>query len=135
MKIAAVSEDGVTISQHFGRAPFYVVLAIDDGGNTGREKRDKMGHAHFAGEPHQTHTAEGTSRGHGFDPASQGRHARMVEAIADCGVLLARGMGAGAYESIKQAGIRPFVTDITDIDEAVKAYLAGTLVDHVEKLH
>ncbi len=31
MKIAAVSEDGVTISQHFGRAPFYVVVTVEDG--------------------------------------------------------------------------------------------------------
>ena len=29
MKIAAVSEDGVTISQHFGRAPFYVVVTVE----------------------------------------------------------------------------------------------------------
>ena len=26
MKIAAISDDGTTISQHFGRAPFYVVV-------------------------------------------------------------------------------------------------------------
>jgi predicted Fe-Mo cluster-binding NifX family protein len=135
VKIAAVSEDGVTISQHFGRAPFYVVLTIEDGKVIVREKRDKLGHGQFAGEPHETHTPGGTPRSHGFDPAAQGRHARMVEAIADCSVLLARGMGAGAYESIKQAGIRPIVADVTDINEAVEAYLAGTLTDHVERLH
>jgi predicted Fe-Mo cluster-binding NifX family protein len=59
----------------------------------------------------------------------------MVEAIADCDVLLARGMGAGAYESIKRAGIRPIVSEIAGIDEAVQAFLAGTLTDHVERLH
>jgi predicted Fe-Mo cluster-binding NifX family protein len=134
MKIAAVSDDGVTISQHFGRAPFYIVVTVENGQITGREKRDKMGHAQFAGAPHEAH-ATGGSRGHGFDPAARGRHARMVEAIADCAVLVARGMGAGAYESIKQAGIRPIVADITDINEAVEAYLAGTLTDHEEKLH
>ena len=91
-----------------------------------------MGHAHFAGEPH----AEGEDpRGHGFDPAAQSRHASMAAAIADCQVLLARGMGAGAYESMRQASIQPVVTDIASIDEAVQAYLDGTLVDHTEKLH
>ena len=74
-------------------------------------------------------------RGHGFAPAEQDRHARMATAIADCEVLLARGMGAGAYESMKQASIRPVVTDVANIDEAVQAYLAGSLKDHVEKLH
>jgi predicted Fe-Mo cluster-binding NifX family protein len=134
MKIAAVSEDGVTISQHFGRAPFYVVVTIEDGKIISREKRDKMGHAQFGGETHEE--AHGQDpRGHGFDPAAQDRHARMAAAIADCEVLLARGMGAGAYQGMEQAGIRPVVTDVTNIDEAVQAYLAGSLKDHVEKLH
>jgi len=134
MKIAAVSEDGVTISQHFGRAPFYVVVTVEDGKITAHEKRDKMGHNQFSGETHEESHGQ-DPRGHGFDPASQNRHARMVTAIADCEVLLARGMGAGAYESMKQANIRPVVTDVTNIDEAVQAYIEGRLVDHMERLH
>jgi predicted Fe-Mo cluster-binding NifX family protein len=59
----------------------------------------------------------------------------MASAISDCQVLLARGMGAGAYESMQEAGIRPVVTDIPTIDAAVAAYLAGTLTDHTERLH
>ena len=132
MKIAAVSDDGTTISQHFGRATYYVVLTVENDKVVAREKRDKMGHAHFSGEAH----AEGSDpRGHGFDPASQSRHSQMVEAITDCQILLARGMGAGAYASIRAANITPVVTDIPGIDGAVRAHLAGTLVDHIEKLH
>jgi len=134
MKIAAVSEDGVTISQHFGRAPFYVVVTVEDGKITAHEKRDKMGHNQFSGETHEeAHGAD--PRGHGFDPAAQNRHARMVTAIADCEILLARGMGAGAYESMKQANIRPVVTDVANIDEAVQAYIENRLEDHTERLH
>jgi predicted Fe-Mo cluster-binding NifX family protein len=82
----------VTISQHFGRAPFYVVVTFEDGKIVGCEKRDKMGHNQFSGETHEeAHGAD--LRGHGVDPAAQHRHARMVTAIADCEVLLARGMG------------------------------------------
>ena len=132
MKIAAVSEDGRTISQHFGRAPFYIVVTVEDGKIVSREQRDKMGHAHFAGEPH---AEDQDPRGHGFDAAAQGRHTRMSAAIADCQALLARGMGAGAYESLQQAGIRPVITDISTIDEAVQAYLTGRIVDHTERLH
>jgi hypothetical protein len=36
---------------------------------------------------------------------------------------------------MRQAGIQPIVTDISIIDEAVQAYINGTLVDHTEKLH
>lgn len=134
MKIAAVTEDGVTISQHFGRAPFYMVVTIEDGKIVSHEKRDKLGHNQFGGESHEE--AHGTDpRGHGFAQAEQNRHARMAVAIADCEVLLARGMGAGAYESMQQANIRPVVTDVENIDEAVQAFLAGNLTDHVENLH
>ena len=135
MKIAAVSEDGITISQHFGRAPYYVVVTVESGAIVSREKRDKMGHAQFVNEPH-AHDGHGAdARGHGFDLASQSKHERMASAIADCEVLLAGGMGAGAYESMRAAKIRPIITDIAKIDDAVGAYLNGKLVDHVERLH
>ncbi len=128
MKIAAVSDDGMAISQHFGRAAYYVVVTIENNQIIAREQREKMGHAQFGGE---THAESDDPRGHGFDPASQSRHTRMLDAIADCEVLLARGMGAGAYDSMQAVGIRPVVTDIPTIDDAVQAYLDGTLVDHV----
>jgi predicted Fe-Mo cluster-binding NifX family protein len=135
MKIAAVSEDGVTISQHFGRAPLYVVVTIEDGKIISHETRDKLGHAQFSAEEHGEHHHAADPRGHGFDPVAQNRHGQMVANISDCEVLLARGMGKGAYESIKQANIRPIVTDVAGIDEAVQAYLQGGLVDHSEQLH
>ena len=133
-RIAAVSEDGVTISQHFGRAPFYVVVRVEEGRVVSRERRDKLGHAQFAAEGHEV-PPDADPRGHGFDPVAQDRHGRMVAVIADCQVVLARGMGAGAFEGMQHAGIEPVVTDVENIDAAVEAYVAGTLRNHVEKLH
>ena len=132
IKIAAVSDDGQTISQHFGRAKYYTVLTIENGQITAREQREKMGHAHFAGEEH---AEEKDPRGHGFAPAEQDRHFQMAEAIRDCQILLARGMGAGAYYSMEQIGIRPVITDIASIDEAALQAAAGTITDQKEKLH
>jgi len=48
MKIAAISDDGTTISQHFGRAPLYVVVTVEEGKIVGQETRDKTGHHTFA---------------------------------------------------------------------------------------
>jgi predicted Fe-Mo cluster-binding NifX family protein len=132
MKVAAITEDSQTISQHFGRAPYYLVVTVEEGQITGRELRNKLGHAHFADQPHES---ESQGQGHGMDPASHNRHLQMAEAIADCEALLCRGMGRGAYESMQQIGIRPVMTDITLIDEAVQAYVEGKIVDRVEKLH
>jgi len=134
MKIAAVSDDGVTISRHFGRAQFYVVVTVEDRKIVSREKREKLGHAHFAGE-HGAHGSQNDPRGHGFDPTAQDRHARMAASISDCQVLLVGGMGMGAYESMQQANIIPLVTDLENIDEAVQAYLSGSLKHHGERLH
>ncbi len=135
MKIAVITDDEQSISQHFGRAPYYLVVTIEAGQIVQRERRDKLGHAHFANESHATESHGADPRGHGFDPDAQNRHVRMAASIADCEVLLCRGMGAGAYESMKHAGIRPIVTDIADIDKAVKAYLEGKIIDRVDRLH
>ncbi len=135
MKIAVITDDERTVSQHFGRAPYYLVATIENGQIMKRERRDKLSHAHFANEPHADESHAADPRGHGFDPAAQDRHAQMAATIADCDVLLCRGMGAGAYAGMQQAGIRPIVTDIPGIDEAVQAYLDGRIVDRVDRLH
>lgn len=133
MKIAVVTEDGKTISQHFGRAPHYMVVTVENGQVVSREMRDKIGHAQFHGE-HHDHGDESGGR-HGFGPAADHRHGRMAETITDCEAVLCRGMGMGAYENMRARNIRPVVTDIADIDEAVLAYANGQIVDHVERLH
>ena len=43
MKIAAISEDGINISQHFGRAPLYVIVTVEEGKVENKETRDKTG--------------------------------------------------------------------------------------------
>lgn len=131
MKIAAITDDGKIISQHFGRAPFYAVLTIENTQIVKREMRDKLGHQQFVHE--EGHLDE--QGRHGFGPGSQDRHAAMATAISDCDVLLCRGMGWGAYESMKQSGIQTIVTDITNIEEALQAYLDGTIVDRIDRLH
>lgn len=133
MKIAAVTDDGKTISHHFGRAPYYMVVSVEDGKITHRELREKAGHNQFVDEGH-SHGQEADER-HGYGPAADNRHKRMTDTITDCEAVLCRGMGMGAYENMKARNIRPIVTDIADIDEAVNAYASGQIIDHVEKLH
>jgi predicted Fe-Mo cluster-binding NifX family protein len=135
MRIALVTEDGSTISQHFGRAPYYAVVTVEGGKIVARERREKLGHAQLAGEHHEEGPHGQDPRGHGFDAAAQSRHGRMLAAVADCEILVARGMGAGAYHTIRQAGLRPILTDVVEIDAAALAAAAGTLEDHSDRLH
>ena len=132
MKIAIVTDDEQTISQHFGRASLYVVFMVDNGKITGKESRPKMGHSHFAAAEGARHEHSGP---HGFDAASQKKHASMAETIADCQVLITGGTGRGAYESLKSYKIEPVITDVQNIDEAVKLQIEGKLTNLVDKLH
>ena len=132
MKVAAISDDETTISQHFGRAPFYVVVTVEAGKIVSKETRAKTGHHTFA-----AHRPPDLAPGerHGYDAGSQVRHESMAETISDCQVLLAGGMGWGAYESMQSYNIKPVVTDVKSIDEAVQLYLDGKLTNLMERLH
>jgi predicted Fe-Mo cluster-binding NifX family protein len=132
MKIAVISEDGATISQHFGRAPLYVVVTVEDGKIVNKETRDKAGHHTFAGGQHPE-TAPGER--HGYDAGAQSRHAQMAQNIGDCQVLIAGGMGWGAYDSFKSRGINTIVSDVQNIDEAVELFIDDKLPNLMERLH
>ncbi len=132
MKIAFVTDDGITISGHFGRAGKYLVAQIENGKETNRELREKMGHQHFSpGEDHHDHS----SGQHGFDPASQTRHASMLEAIHDCEVVICGGMGQGAYASINASGKKIVMANHLNINQALDAFLKGELKSSENLVH
>jgi len=131
LKIAVITEDAKTISQHFGRAPYYLVLTIENGKIINRETLPKAGHQTFAAEESE-HAAQGP---HGYDDASQARHAVMADPIADCQVLLGGGMGMGAYENLRARGLEVIITDVSDIEQAVRLCLEGKLPNLSQRLH
>ena len=132
MKIAFVTDDGKTITQHFGRAGKYLVVAIEEGKEVSRDLRDKMGHKQFhtAEQPH-VHTES-----HSHDnSANHSKHLQMMSAIEDCDVVVCGGMGRGAYNSIISLGKEVFMTNAGDIDDALKGYLAGELTNLSDLVH
>lgn len=133
MKIAVVTDDGSTISQHFGRATKYAVYDIEEGKVLSKELRDKAGHHTFQQEGHEHHHDHHHEHGHGMDAHSADKHAQMVASITDCEVLLCRGMGRGAFLSMEQAGIKPLQVDFHFIEEAIRALLAGEIDKHVHQ--
>lgn len=118
-KIAIATEDGATVSAHFGRAPYYEIVTLEDGKIIARERREKAHHQ--AG--HQHH--EG---GHAI-------HGDMISAAQGCVAVIAGGMGNGAYRSLTSAGLAPIITTERDIEQIALAYAAGALVNHTERLH
>jgi predicted Fe-Mo cluster-binding NifX family protein len=132
VRIAIATDDGRTIGRHFGRARMYAVLTVHEGGVTSRQLRDKSAPHWLASRPPDDLPA---GREHGTDPAAAEKHAEMFDPIRDCDCLIAGGMGRGAYDHAKAAGIRPVVTSLEDIDQAAIECAAGRLVDESERLH
>jgi len=128
MKIALVTDDGATISAHFGRARAYVAITVEDGAIIQREIRPKSA-------PHQEGARHGGDQGSHDGPAAHARHDEMIAPVSDCAYLVARGMGRGAYERISAAGLRPIITDLVDPDEAALECAAGRIKNLVEQLH
>ncbi len=122
LRVAIATEDGATISAHFGRAPFFEVVTIQDGVVRHRERRSKAFHSgahHAHSEPHD----------------ASGLHATMIDQIRDCRLVVARGMGAGMYQHLRDERLTPILTAHKTIDEAIRDIIAGTIADHPERVH
>ena len=128
IKLAVVTDDGETISAHFGRAQFYVIYTVEDGAVTQRDQVAKPVHQH--GQHGHVHLHP---EGDHADEAD--RHADMFAPIRDCTAVLTRGMGYGAHTGLTGIGVQPIITDVRLIADGAAAYVAGTLVDHPERLH
>jgi len=126
LKVAVVTDDGNTVSAHFGMAQHYLVYRIEDGQIKYRELRDKA--AHGPGMEGHHHTG-------GAEPGTVVTHTTMLSNVKDCEVVISRGMGAPMYQFIKNSGMRVFITIKERADEAVQELVNGTLDNHTELLH
>ncbi len=119
-KIAFVTDDGTTISSHFGRALYYEIVTVKNGTIIKRERVPKAGHHTFV-----------HSEGHGHEH----KHGQMLSPINDCQILVARGMGIGARQHCDAMGISVLLTDLKTIDDTIKAIVEGTARHNEKRLH
>lgn len=126
--IAFVTDDGTTISAHFGRALYYEIITLREGRVAERKRVSKDGHHTWGQEGHG-------STGHEHGQHQAHKHAAMTAPLAGVSVLIARGMGMGAQQHLIASGMEPILTDLGTIDEAVQQYSAGTLANNPRRLH
>ena len=102
MKIATTYENG-NIFQHFGRTEYFKVYEVEDGAIVSSEVigSDGIGHGALAG----------------------------LLANHDIQVLICGGLGGGALNALRSAGIEVCAGASGDADTAVRMYLKGELVD------
>jgi predicted Fe-Mo cluster-binding NifX family protein len=118
VRIAAVTNDGTTITGHFGMALFYQVIVIEAGKVTTKEQRPKPHHA--------VHPD--------YVQAEHHDHQDMFAPIQDCQVLLCGGMRTPAYEKAEAVGLQIIMTG-GKIDDAVRKYLQGNLVSDPRRIN
>jgi len=120
IKIAFATDDLMHISAHLGRAQKYLVYTIEKGHVTTQEERSKPFHdqGHEDHSHHEIHF-----------------HDDMVNVIADCQVVIARGMGSPAFERVVSARIQPILTELSTIQEALQAYIEGHLEHRPNRIH
>ena len=133
MKIAIASENGTTISKHFGKATQYVIINIEDGKILSREIRPKIAHLHPDCSKHKQCTCE--CRNQSCEASVYDRHRTMIINILDCSVLLTGGMGWGVREMLTSRKIKPVITKCENLEDAVKLYLMDNYPHTMENLN
>jgi len=118
MKIAVASDDGVTISSHFGKTRGFVMYQTDGPSVTSRKYVENTFTGHARGLSGAGHAAD--------------RHGPILEALKDCKAVIAHGMGRRIYDDLRAADIEAFIVRETHADEALDLYLKKALTDHPE---
>ena len=118
MKIAVASNDGLSISKHFGRTNRFIVFEIRHDEILAEELRAGIPCVHVEGHCEAEQAFPGLSHHHGD----------VIAVLEDCQVVLCRGMGWRAATELVHHGINPLVI-VGELSPrvAVEHYLAGTL--------
>lgn len=116
MRIAVPTNDGVSMSEHFGRSAGFLIFGVEDGRIATREMRSNQGQ--------ECHTGD-----HGAEHAcgAQG-HGGIAAMLSDCQFVLCAGMGQRAADALRANGISAIlVQPAGSAEETVASYLAGKL--------
>lgn len=137
MKVAVVTDNGKTVSKHFGRATHFAVVTLQGTQIAGLELRPNPGSKELEPDAHEPRRGQPGAQPdcHGYGAKGAAAHQAIAAAVADCEAVLAGGMSWAARECLAANGIKPIITDIETIEQAVAAYRDGTIVDHTEWLH
>lgn len=123
MKIAIPSDDQVTLCPHFGRTRGFLIFSIKNGIVENQEYRANTFTQHVMGQQQPQHHHEHEHQGE----RHQHSHGGILEALKDCEVVIAGGMGYRLQEDLARAEKQVFITRLSDAREAVERFLKDNL--------
>ena len=117
MKIAVATENGTSISEHFGRSAGFIIFDISDGKANRLELRENIFTAHSQGRC-----------GHGHEADGHHSHEAIADALKDCQAVICHGMGQRAFVDLESKGIKAvIISEGLDADLAAQKYAQGGL--------
>ena len=122
MKIAIPSDEGTYLSQHFGKTLGFTIFEVDNGHILKQEYRPNTFTGHALGQ-HQEHQHHGPEH----EEHAQHSHNRILNALHDCEVVIAGGMGRRLVDDLTEAGKRIIITTQIETSKAVEMFLADEL--------
>jgi predicted Fe-Mo cluster-binding NifX family protein len=125
MKIAIPTMDGHSISAHFGKSKAFLVFDAEGGAIKTRELRDN--------DQHMVQTSgqdgHGHGEGHSHEHGHHHDHGGFTRLLSDCQAVIVRGMGVGAVQAMRSAGIRIYlVEENCSPEDAVARLATGNLL-------
>jgi len=122
MKIAIPSDEGTYLSQHFGRSLGFAVYELKEDKIISREYRKNDFTGHALGE-HNQHQHQGDQHA---DHAGHS-HNRILNALIDCEIVIAGGMGRRLLDDLTDAGKKIYITSEPEVSKVVEMFIEDTL--------
>jgi len=120
-KIALPTNRGKTISSHFGRAKYFLIVEIK-----GKKIIDKIlrNNDSHVGIPHHHHGDDHNHKHEAEHSKHQGKaHARILEILNDVDIIFARNIGPRIYNQLIENGYTVIKVETSDIEQAITLFL------------
>ena len=121
VKIAIPSDDGKSISPHFGRCCCFIIYEVEGNKVNSRTIRENLCC------PHRANICPKTVSVQTREFVERIRNEATSE-IRDCQILIGRYMNQSAIDNLNSHNIRVIQVDEKDADVAIEKYLLGILV-------
>lgn len=133
MQIAIPSKDRTKIFPHFGRTPGFLVVKIEDTKITSKEYVQNTFTGNAQGNHGEKHmqgavAGQGKGEGHGHNHS----HAGIFQALGQCDVVIAGGMGRRLYDEFCARNTKVFITVERNIDTALNLFMNNRLDNNTE---
>ena len=133
IKIAIPTDDGTTISRHFGRAKAFLIVTLENNEIVDQELRalpegSECDHDH----DHDHHDHD---HGHHHGGGNHSAHMAKFEYVQDCQFLIGGGMGQPAIQRLNAMGIQVALTDHKHIEDLLEEVKTGQVKHNPQRIH